>query len=444
MRAVLKVWRASAVLIVAGAMALATAGGLGAQTADKDRIDDQIESLRERVGEASAEEARLLGLIDQSSARKRELDTKVAGFDRQITGVQRELDAAESRLSVLTAQQRGTEVRLGEATAALEAAKAELTRQAIAAYTGRSEAARYASMLLQSSSMGELASKRSYIKAVVGTQSEAIASDERLRDEVKDLRDQLERSKAEAASQRNVIVNQRVRLQESRDAQESVRQQAAAELSQRNTLRDQVLDRKVDFEAQVEVLQRESAAIAENLRRRQAAAAAAAAPRADPQRPAPSPGRSVGPSGPSGPGGSGGSSAPAARPAPGKLLNPVPGAPITSGFGPRIHPIYGDARVHTGVDIGAGSGTSIRAAGDGVVVTAGTMSGYGNTTIIDHGGGIATLYAHQSSIGVSEGQRVGAGQAIGRVGCSGSCTGPHLHFEVRVNGDPVNPMPYLG
>jgi murein DD-endopeptidase MepM/ murein hydrolase activator NlpD len=131
------------------------------------------------------------------------------------------------------------------------------------------------------------------------------------------------------------------------------------------------------------------------------------------------------------------------RPAPGKLLNPVPGAPITSGFGPRIHPIYGDARMHTGVDIGAGSGASIRAAGDGVVVTAGTMSGYGNTTIIDHGGGLATLYAHQSSIGVSGGQRVAAGQAIGRVGCTGSCTGPHLHFEVRVNGDPVNPVPYL-
>ncbi|MDP8937495.1 MAG: peptidoglycan DD-metalloendopeptidase family protein, partial [Actinomycetota bacterium] len=352
-------------------------------------------------------------------------------------GVQRELDAAEWRLSALAAQQRRTEVRLGEATAALDAAKAELTRQAIAAYTGRSEAARYASMLLQSSSMGELASKRSYIKAVVGTQSEAIAADERLRDEVKDLRDQLERSKAEASSQRNVIAGQRVRLQQSRDAQDTVRQQAAAELSQRNSLRAQVLDRKADFEAQVEVLKRESAAIAENLRRRQAAAAAAA-PQAQPQRPAPSGGGS------GGGGGGGGSSAPAARPAPGKLLNPIPGAPITSGFGPRVHPIYGDARLHTGVDIGAGSGTSIRAAGDGVVVTAGTMSGYGNTTIVDHGGGIATLYAHQSSIGVSEGQRVTAGQTIGRVGCSGSCTGPHLHFEVRRNGDPVNPVPYLG
>ena len=438
-----RVWRGVGAFVVACAMALGTAAGLGAQTGDQGAIDDQIRSLREHVGEASAEEARLLGLIDDSTARKRELDAKVGGFDGQIAAVQRDLDAAQARLSALAAQQRGTETRLGEATAALEEAKAELARQAIAAYTGRSEAARYATMLLESSSMGELASKRSYIKAVVGTQSEAIAADERLRDEVKDLRDELERSKAEAAAQHTVIDGQRARLQQSRNAQDAVRQEAAVELSQRNDLRQQVLARKADFEAQVAELERESAAIAETLRRRQAATAEAARQaEAAPQAESPSAGGSAGP------GGSGGSAAPdpspsAARPAPGKLLDPIPGAPITSGFGPRVHPIYGDARVHTGIDIGAGTGTPIRAAGDGVVVSAGAQGGYGNATIIDHGGGIATLYAHQSSLGVSDGQRVTAGQTIGRVGCTGSCTGPHLHFEVRVDGDPVNPVPYL-
>lgn len=431
-------WRGPVALAVAGAVAVFSGGGLGAQTGDQGRIDEQIQSLREHVGEASAEEARLLGLIDESTARRRELDAKVAGFDRQISTVRRDLDAAEARLHLIAAQQRGTEARLDEAAAALAAAKAELARQAIAAYTGRSEAARYASMLLEASTMGELASKRSYIKAVVGTQSEAIAADERLRNEVADLRDELEKSRAEAAGQRNVIEVQRVRLQESRNAQEAVRQEAVAELSQRNDLREQVLDRKVDFEAQVAALERESAAIAESLRRRQAAAAQAEADRrAEATR-----GASAAPSG----GGSGGSgAAPAAGPqaAPGRLLNPTPGAPITSGFGYRVHPIYGDARLHTGVDLGASSGTPIRAAGDGVVVSAGSLGGYGIATIVDHGAGIATLYAHQSSIGVSGGQRVTAGQTIGRVGCTGACTGPHLHFEVRLNGDPVNPVPYM-
>jgi len=430
-------WRGSVAFAVACAVALVSGGGLGAQTADQGRIDEQIKSLREDVGEASAEEARLLGLIDESTARRRQLDSKVAEFDGQIAAVERDLDGAEARLALIAAQQRGTEARLVEATAALEAAKAELARQAIAAYTGRSEAARYASMLLEATTMGELASKRSYIKAVVGTQSEAIAADERLRNEVGDLREELEKSQAEAAGQRTVIENQRVRLQESRSAQEVVRQEAVAEISQRNGLRDEVLARKVDFEAQVAELERESAAIAESLRRRQAAEAAKPPP---PTRPAEAPRGATAAGEPQAPSGGGSSQAP---PAPGKLLNPTPGAPITSGFGPRVHPIYGDARVHTGIDLGASSGTPIRAAGDGVVVSAGSQGGYGNATIIDHGGGIATLYAHQSSIGVSAGQRVTAGQTIGRVGCTGSCTGPHLHFEVRRNGDPVNPVPYL-
>jgi murein DD-endopeptidase MepM/ murein hydrolase activator NlpD len=129
--------------------------------------------------------------------------------------------------------------------------------------------------------------------------------------------------------------------------------------------------------------------------------------------------------------------------APGTGWTSRPGAPITSPFGSRVHPIYGTVRMHTGIDFGADSGTAIRAAADGVVVSASWYGGYGNATIIDHGGGLATLYGHQSSMGVSAGQKVTAGQTIGRVGCTGDCTGPHLHFETRVNGDPVNPANYL-
>ena len=121
----------------------------------------------------------------------------------------------------------------------------------------------------------------------------------------------------------------------------------------------------------------------------------------------------------------------------------MPGAPITSPYGYRIHPIYGTSRLHTGIDYGASEGTPIRASADGVVVSASWFGGYGNATIIDHGGGIATLNGHQSSMSVSAGQKVTQGQTIGRVGCTGDCTGPHTHFEVRVNGDPVNPANYL-
>lgn len=116
------------------------------------------------------------------------------------------------------------------------------------------------------------------------------------------------------------------------------------------------------------------------------------------------------------------------------------GGRITSGFGMRVHPILHSRRMHTGIDIGAPTGTSIRAAGNGMVVSTGWRGGYGNCIIVDHGNGRATLYAHCSSIVARSGQVVKSGQTIGRVGSTGFSTGPHLHWEVRINGRPVNPL----
>ena len=126
----------------------------------------------------------------------------------------------------------------------------------------------------------------------------------------------------------------------------------------------------------------------------------------------------------------------------GQLLRPVAGS-ITSGFGYRSDPISGTNAFHAGIDFGASCGTPIKAAGNGVVVSAGWQGGYGNATILNHGGGMATLYGHQSSITVGAGQTVSAGQVIGNVGSTGKSTGCHLHFEVRVNGHPTDPVGYL-
>jgi murein DD-endopeptidase MepM/ murein hydrolase activator NlpD len=128
--------------------------------------------------------------------------------------------------------------------------------------------------------------------------------------------------------------------------------------------------------------------------------------------------------------------------APGFLLRPVPGA-VSSGYGWRIHPIYGDSRLHTGWDMNGSCGQPIVAASDGRVFYTGWKGGYGNTVMIDHGGGLATLYAHQSSIGVVYDQQVTTGQVIGWVGTTGTSTACHLHWEVRVNGNPVDPSPFV-
>jgi murein DD-endopeptidase MepM/ murein hydrolase activator NlpD len=118
------------------------------------------------------------------------------------------------------------------------------------------------------------------------------------------------------------------------------------------------------------------------------------------------------------------------------LIWPVQG-PVTSPFGWRW------GRMHEGIDIGVGYGTPIHAAAGGTVIYCGWEEGYGNFVVIDHGGNLATAYGHQSSIAVTCGQQVNQGDVIGYVGCTGHCFGPHLHFEVRVNGNPVDPLGYL-
>lgn len=135
----------------------------------------------------------------------------------------------------------------------------------------------------------------------------------------------------------------------------------------------------------------------------------------------------------------------------GKSVGPAPkgrfgrpcSGPITSGFGMRFHPILHITRLHAGIDFGSPSGAPIYAANGGVVIAAQKMRGFGNVVMIDHGGGITTVYGHCSRIFVSSGQRVMRGQRVASVGSTGLATGPHLHFEVRINGRAVDPRRYL-
>lgn len=129
----------------------------------------------------------------------------------------------------------------------------------------------------------------------------------------------------------------------------------------------------------------------------------------------------------------------------GTFVWPAPGyTRITSDFGYRIHPIYKTKKFHSGIDIGVPWGKKVVAAGVGTVLYADTYGGYGKTVMIDHGGGIVTLYAHNSSLNVKVGDQVKTGQTISLSGSTGLSTGPHLHFEVRKNGEVVDPKPWVG
>ncbi|MBC8015093.1 MAG: peptidoglycan DD-metalloendopeptidase family protein [Sporomusaceae bacterium] len=127
----------------------------------------------------------------------------------------------------------------------------------------------------------------------------------------------------------------------------------------------------------------------------------------------------------------------------GSMIWPTDVTLITSPYGWRTHPVFGTQRFHSGIDIGSDYGDTVSAADGGVVIFSDWMGGYGKAVIIEHGNSISTLYAHNSELLVSEGQRVRKGEPISRVGSTGYSTGPHLHFEIRQNGSPVNPMGYL-
>lgn len=127
----------------------------------------------------------------------------------------------------------------------------------------------------------------------------------------------------------------------------------------------------------------------------------------------------------------------------GTLGYPTPTTSVSSPYGYRIHPIYGTRKLHAGIDFPVSSGTPIYAAADGTVIMASWYGGYGNCVIIDHGGGMTTLYAHNTSLTVSNGQKVTRGQQVAKAGSTGNSTGPHCHFEVRVNGSTRDPANYF-
>ena len=229
------------------------------------------------------------------------------------------------------------------------------------------------------------------------------------------------------------ITAQRKELQAQQEAFERVAEQQRDIAAQAEELRnDRALQlaatsgRVRQLQGQENHLQAESREIAAIARRAEAAAAAASRSQdaAAPAAPA-----AQAPAAPA-------AAAPAAPVSTGGWTWPTSGT-VTSPFG------YRWGRMHEGIDIGAPDGTPIVAATSGTVSYAGTMGGYGNFVLIDHGGGVTTAYAHQSAIYTSVGATVSAGQQIGAVGSSGNVTGPHLHFEVRVGGGPQDPMGYL-
>lgn len=353
-----------------------------AETIEEKRA--QLDEIQQKLGEKDA----------QLEDKKKEISN---AMERLIL-TQEELAEAKRKLAAIESRQQALSIKIRQNEAAL-AAKQEEYDKSRSVYKKRlrdiyeNGQVNYLDVLLGAADFRDFSSRMYLLQRVIRRDFALIDRLEEQREallqqkaELDDIRKQLAAAHAESQKEKEIV------------AQKTV---------ERQKLYEQALAEKAQLDAEYEELQRNSQEITAMIQRMEQEG------RMMPQ--------------------AGGT---------GQLAWPVNGE-ITSPFGWRVHPIWGIQIFHAGLDIGADYGDPVHAADSGTVVFAGWMGGYGNAVMIDHGGGMVTLYGHNSSITVGEGEQVSKGQTIALAGSTGNSTGPHCHFEVRIHGEVVSPLQYL-
>lgn len=353
-----------------------------AETIEEKRA--QLDEIQQKLGEKDA----------QMEDKKKEISN---AMERLIL-TQEELAEAKRKLAAIESRQQALSIKIRQNEAALAAKQKEYDKSR-SVYKKRlrdiyeNGQVNYLDVLLGAADFRDFSSRMYLLQRVIRRDFALIDRLEEQREallqqkaELDDIRKQLAAAHAESQKEKEIV------------AQKTV---------ERQKLYEQALAEKAQLDAEYEELQRNSQEITAMIQRMEQEG------RMMPQ--------------------AGGT---------GQLAWPVNGE-ITSPFGWRVHPIWGTQIFHAGLDIGADYGDPVHAADSGTVVFAGWMGGYGNAVMIDHGGGMVTLYGHNSSITVGEGEQVSKGQTIALAGSTGNSTGPHCHFEVRIHGEVVSPLQYL-
>jgi len=391
------------------------AGSAPSASNEKADVDAKLAQAESRLRSAQAREQVLTGQVAAFSADIRELEARLAPLRRRAEALEAEKAALRARLDDLTERLSIERVRLARTQDTLDERRRILSERLVDVYT-RGEPDPLL-VLLEADSVSGAIDTVATLERVVDADRDLVGSVRERRNEVRRTRDRITEVRAEVAVAERRAAEAAAEARAATDELERKRVAVDRLLDGRRALLGNVRGDRETIEAEAQNLRQRSSALGARIVAAQQASAVPAAPGA----PAPS--------APSGSVATGSASASG-------FVFPV-GGPITSGFGPRW------GRMHEGIDISASTGTPIAATAAGTVILAGWQGGYGQLVVVDHGGGISTAYAHQSAISVSVGQAVGQGQALGAVGSTGNSTGPHLHFEVRVNGGAVNPMGYL-
>ena len=354
-------------------------------TALADDLEDQLADLQRQAEEQQAKTNEASAKVESVSERLRQIQEELRVATAEYKEVKGQLDSVEDKISDNTELLQKTE-------ADLKVKNKKLQQRVRDIYINGQIS--YVDVLFGAKDFADLMTRMDVLKRIIKHDYDLIMKVREEKATVENTRAQLEKDKAEA----EVLVT---------DAQ-AKKAKVEDKESEQQVLLDQAIYDRDTSERMYEEIMAASQEVANMIRRSHMSSA-------------------------------GYSGAPAGA---GGMIWPISG-PITSEFGWRTHPIFGTARFHSGLDIGGDYGMPIYASASGTVIYAGWISGYGNAVIIDHGGGVTTLYGHNDSLNVSEGENVAQGQVIAMCGSTGNSTGPHCHFEVRENGEPVSPYGYL-
>jgi murein DD-endopeptidase MepM/ murein hydrolase activator NlpD len=360
-----------------------------------DVLQKKIESARQREGVLTSEIETVTDKInalqddvDSASARLNQLESVLALHERKLDRLNQLYELQTRKLIFLQRQHK--------------AATKRLNKRVVEIYT--TEQTSTLGVVLESSSFTELLDQLDFLNEI-GRQDEKVTNDvRRAKEQMQEIRNATRKTRAQVAAVTREVAARTLEQRSVRDRLAwDQRQLATARRDKQATLAN-VQEDKAHALEHMRSLQEQSATLAARIRSAQSAAAVV-----------------PGPTG---------------RPSSAGFIWPVQGV-LTSGFGWRW------GRMHEGIDLAVGVGTPVVAAASGTVIVAGWLGGYGNLVVIDHGNGISTAYGHNTSVTVGVGQSVAQGQLISYSGSTGHSTGPHVHFEVRINGTPVDPLGYL-
>lgn len=389
--------------LLAVLVAVVAAPASGDVASRKAAVDARLQAVQAKISWAERRERALAGQISSVNHEIRDLASQVGVVTNHLEPLERDLDLHRQKLDRLTELFRLQTRRYHFYRHQYQAMLDRLGNRLVDLYESGEPST--LEVVLGSKSFTDLIGQAQVVDSI-NTQDKRIAEQVgSAKERVQAQREHTKRFRSLVAAELRTIAIRTNQVRALRDrllASES--RLAAARTAKRDALQN-VKETKAEFLHEIAGLQQASSALAAQIRAAQSSQSSYSPP---------------------------GDTAPSAA----GFIWPVNG-PVTSPFGMRW------GRMHEGIDIGAPTGTPIRAAAAGGVIYSGWMSGYGNLVVLDHGGGISTAYGHQSSITVGNGQVVSQGQTIGYVGCTGHCFGPHLHFEVRINGTPVDPLGYL-